>query len=649
MEFFNKKSRNSLTSGIILIMFCAVVFSSALFFCSKFLVNPIYDYLIRKTSPKNPSPEIIVVAIDDQSINKIGRWAWKRTYYADMFEYLEKIAGARLIVFDSVLVSYGDKASDEEFFERYSHLEKVIPGIFFSRKAGHFRNENENELNALFGKNFSVSVEDHRPSGLIAASTYAESSYAIKEVAKVSKAFGSVLSIPDEDGVIRKAEPLFLHEGKYYPSLALAVYSQLNSDAKFKLTKNSLTSNKLKIPLVSDKNGSYKYIRWYNPVDKGYSYPYKTVSAWKIIEASKHIAEKDNQTEYAPSLFQDKIVVIGATSTAIRDIKHTPMKSDYPGVYIQATVIDNVLNNEFIIKSSALQESLFLITIVLAGFLTIFYLRPVYSAILLSMLAVGYFYICLFFAYPNNYAPDAITPVVFIACTMLLGYGYRYYTEDARRRKTRDLIAKYVSKDIMEEILRDPDKVKLDGKRSDISVLFIDIRNFTHISETTPPEKVSELLNEYFSELVPIIFSHNGTVNKFIGDAIMAVFGAPVENPEHPVCAVKCALALYDKVQELRVKWVLEQDKPDITIGIGISSGEAFVGNVGSDERFEYSVIGNTVNVANRLESFNKIYKTSILISEATYERVKDVVPAKEIDSVCVTKDSEPIKIYKLK
>jgi adenylate cyclase len=232
---------------------------------------------------------------------------------------------------------------------------------------------------------------------------------------------------------------------------------------------------------------------------------------------------------------------------------------------------------------------------------------------------------------------------------MLIGYGYRYYVEDARKRKTRDLIAKYVSKDIMEEILRDPDKTKLDGKRSDISVLFIDIRNFTHISETTPPEKVSELLNEYFSELVPIIFSYNGTVNKFIGDAIMAVFGAPVENPEHPVCAVKCAIALYEKVQELRVKWVLEQDKPDITIGIGISSGEAFVGNVGADERFEYSVIGNTVNVANRLESFNKIYKTSILISEATYERVKDVVAAEENDSVCVTKDSEPIKIYKLK
>lgn len=646
MKIFN---RNKLASCIILMMFCIVMFSSALFFCSKFLVNPVYDYLIRKTSPKNPSHEIVIVTIDDQSINKIGRWPWKRTYYADMFEYLEKIAGARLIVFDSVLVSYGDKANDEEFFKKYSHLKKVIPGIFFSRKAGHFYNENESELNALFSENFSVNVEDHRPARLKAASTYAESSFAIKEIAKSSKAFGSVLSIPDDDGVIRKAEPLFLHKGNYYPSLALAVYSQLNPNAKFRLSKNSLISDKLKIPLVSNKNGSYKYIRWYKPVDKGVSYPYKTVSAWKVIEASKHNVQKDNQAEYAPYLFQDKIVVIGATSTAIKDIKRTPMNSDYPGVYIQATAIDNILNNDFITRPSALQESLILVAFVVIGFLTIFYMRPVYSAVLLGILAVGYFYVCLFFAYPNNYAPDAITPVVFIACTMLIGYGYRYYVEDARKRKTRDLIAKYVSKDIMEKILRDPDKIKLDGKRSDISVLFIDIRNFTYISETTPPEKVSELLNEYFSELVPIIFSHNGTVNKFIGDAIMAVFGAPVENPEHPVCAVKCALALYEKVQELRVKWVLEQDKPDITIGIGISSGVAFVGNVGSDERFEYSVIGNTVNVANRLESFNKIYKSSILISEATHERVKDVVAAEEIDSVCVTKDSEPIKIYKLK
>ena len=285
----------------------------------------------------------------------------------------------------------------------------------------------------------------------------------------------------------------------------------------------------------------------------------------------------------------------------------------------------------------------------MTGLLAIFYLPPLYSSVLLTFLAVGYFYACMFFAYPNNFAPDPVTPVIFIVCAMLIGYGYEYFIEDVYKRKARDLMAKYVSKDIMEEVLKDPDRIKLDGKRADITVSFIDIRNFTHMSEVMPPEKVSELLNEYFSDLIPVIFKYNGTVNKFIGDAVMIIFGAPVENADHPENAVKCALEILEKVKELRVKWVLEDDKPDINIGIGISSGEAFVGNIGSDERFEYSAIGSTVNIANRLESFNKIYKTSILISEKTYEQVKDIIVAKEVDSVCVTQDSEPIKIFELK
>lgn len=655
MNSFSKKIGDFLAKYLILGMFSLVVFSSAWFFCTNFLVNPVYDFLIRKTSPAKASQDIVVVAIDDQSISKIGRWPWKRTYYADMFEYLENIAGAKAIVFDSVLVSYGDKADDKEFFERLSSLDKVILGMFFSKSKGHFYNENEDEMKKFFAHHFSANVTDKRSSlELQAVSNYSESSYALPEVAKASNSFGSVLSHPDEDGIIRKIEHIFLHSGTFYPSLAIAVIQKFDSNAEFKLYKNFLNvkteEKNYNIPVYSDKDGSFSYLRWYKPANKNESYPYKTVSAWKIIESYKvGNTDKSFPLPVDTALFKDKIVVIGATSTAIKDIKSTPMQFDYPGVYIQATTIDNVLHNDFIVKPPHLQELLILFFCIAVGFAAIAYLQPVYSAILLTIFTVGYFYVCLFYAYPGSYAPDPITPVVFIACTMLIGYGYKYFVEDARKRKTRDLIARYVSKDIMEEILRDPEKVKLDGKRSNISVLFIDIRNFTHISETMPPERVSEILNEYFSELIPVIFAHNGTVNKFIGDAIMAVFGAPVENEEHPTNAVKCALALYEKVKELRVKWVLEQDKPDITIGIGISSGEAFVGNVGSDERFEYSVIGNTVNVANRLENFNKIYKTSILISEATYNRVEDIVVAEEIDSVSVTVDSEPIKIFKLK
>lgn len=615
---FHKKN---LSSAIILAIFSFIILWPAYFFCAGLAVKPVYDFIIKVTAPVKTSDDVVIVTIDDQSISKIGRWPWKRTYYADIFEYLENTAGARVIAFDSVIVSRGnDPEDDEEFFKRVSALDSVIPGVFFSKKSSFFYNENLDELHNSFRGKFSVNVKDNRPEHLKQNIQYKSCSYSVKELAESVEKTGSVLSHPDNDGIIRKAEHLFYYKGDYYPSLALAVFNELYPGTGIEIDRHSLKINDFSVPI---EDGRFSYIKWYRKK------PFKTFSAWKIIE----------NNGISPSDFKDKIVVVGTTSTALKDIKSTPLKVDYPGVYIQATLIENLLNRDFMVKPSKLHEALVLLTVLAVSFFAVFFLPPLYSSISLFLLGLGYFYVCMFFAYPNNLALDPVTPVVFIICVMLLGYGYEYFIEDEKKAKTRQLIAKYVSKDIMETILADIDGTKLGGKRAEITVLFVDIRNFTRISETLPPEKVSELLNNYFSHIIPIIFKYRGTVNKFVGDALLVIFGAPVENPNHPELAVNCALEILDKAREL----------DSITIGIGISSGEAFVGNIGSDERFEYTAIGNTVNVASRLESFNKLYKTSALISESTYERVKEIVEAQEIDSVCVTQNSEPIRIFELK
>jgi adenylate cyclase len=188
----------------------------------------------------------------------------------------------------------------------------------------------------------------------------------------------------------------------------------------------------------------------------------------------------------------------------------------------------------------------------------------------------------------------------------------------------------------------------LGGKCADISVLFVDIRNFTSIADSLEPEAVGAFLNEYFAEMVPIIHKYKGNVNKFIGDEIMVIFGAPIETTNHAAQAVKCAVEIFDKVKNLQKKWQ-NKNRPIFDIGIGISTGVAFVGNIGTKEIFEYSAVGHTVNTAHRLETFNKIYKTTILISENTYNSVQGIIEAEEVDSVCIAKKSEPIKIYELK
>ena len=615
---------------ILIVLLSLILFSSAYALCSNFFVNPVYDFLVKLTAPEKASEEIVVVAIDDASINRIGRWPWRRTVYTDIFEFLENKANAKVIAFDSVLTSYGYKEDDDTFFNRFSRLKKVIPGMFFSREEGHFSGKKGGDE-----EKFSVKVRDLRSEKTKETSKYMDASFSLKEIMAFSEKMGSVLSSPDSDGVIRRVEHVFYYKDKYYPSLALAVFQVLYPDTVFELNETNLKGisdeKQFSIPIITGKKGSFSYLKWYKT-------PYKTISAWKIIE--NHVN---------PEFFKDKIVVLGATSTAIKDIKTTPMGFDYPGVYIQATAIDNLINSNFMRKLSWIQECLILFLSILIGVLAIIFLPPLYSSISLTFLAVGYFYACLFWMYPNGFALDAVTPIVFLACTMLIGYGYEYFLEYTQKNKTRTLMEKYVSKEIMTEILKDTENVDFKGKREDISILFADIRNFTHISETIPPEEVTKLLNEYFNELIPVIFKHKGTVNKFIGDAVMVIFGAPIADANHAENAVKCALDMINTVNSLSLQWLLTENKPSINIGIGISSGEAFVGNVGAVERFEYTAIGNTVNVANRLESFNKLYKTSILISEDTYERVKDRVKVKEIDSVSVTQDSEPLKIYELK
>ncbi len=629
-----------------------ILFWSAFYLSENFIKDKIYDFMVAITAKKQVSKDIVVVAIDDQSINKIGRWPWKRTSYTDIFEYLENYGQAKVIAFDSIINSYGGKDDDKEFFDRLSKLKKVIPGMFFSKQKAYFINNNEVKLENIFKKNFSITIVDNRPKKIIKNSKYLSTSYALKEIMNSVSGMGSVLSNPDEDGIIRHSEPVFYYKNSYYPSLALATFNKLRPESEFMLDKNSLKikNNGVKtvnMPLHSGKYGSYNYIKWYKSNNNSCEYPYKTISAWKILESYNNIKNKKLSLVSKEEL-KDKIIFLGVTSTALKDIKLTPMSSDYPGVYIQATLTENLLNNEFINKFSNFENIIVIFAMTLLTFLIVFNLPALYSCVMSTLLALTYFSFCLFIAYPNNYAPDAVTPILFVFCAMLIGYGYRYFAEDNKKREIKHLIAKYVSKDILDAVMADVDSSKLGGKRADVSILFADIRNFTSLAETLEPEAVSGILNEYFSEMIPVIFSNKGTVNKFIGDALLVIFGAPVENSEHPKLAVKCATEMLKKTVEMKEKWQKE-NKPLIEIGIGISSGIAFVGNIGSDDRHEYSAIGSTVNIASRLESFNKLYKTNILISEYTYERVKEIIEAKEVDSVCVTQNSEPMKIYEVK
>ena len=231
--------------------------------------------------------------------------------------------------------------------------------------------------------------------------------------------------------------------------------------------------------------------------------------------------------------------------------------------------------------------------------------------------------------------------------TMILAYIHRYIIEARSKEKVEKAMGKYMSEDVMKRVIQNIDNLGLGGKKAVVTVLFSDIRGFTSMSEKMSAQEVSQLLNEYFSEMEPIVTKYNGIINKFIGDAIMAVFGEPIQDENHPINAVKCGYEMLEKVSELNKKWQ-NKNKPAIQIGVGINTGEVFVGNIGSEKRMEYTVIGDTVNLASRLESYNKTYKTSILISPTTYEYSKTNLSVNKISDVEIRGKAEKIDIFEV-
>jgi adenylate cyclase len=345
--------------------------------------------------------------------------------------------------------------------------------------------------------------------------------------------------------------------------------------------------------------------------------------------------------------FKDKIVLIGATAIGIYDLRVTPFSTNMAGIEKHASVVDNILRGDFLRRTLDLDIPLIFVFTLILGIL-IPRLGAKAGAALFLLVFAGY---SLFVHY--LFASKGIWfSYIYPASALFFGYtsqtAYRFFTEERRARDIRKMFSSYVSKRIVDELIRDPSKAKLGGDRKEITVLFSDIRGFTNFSEKHQPEEVVSLLNEYLGAMTQIVFEHDGTLDKFVGDAIMALWGAPVGQPDHAERACRCAVDMITKLNELQNKWTAE-GKYAIDIGIGINTGDMVVGNMGAEgKKMDYTVIGDNVNLGARLESLTRKYNNHIIISEYTYGKVKDIVKVNELGSVTVKGKERPVEIYDL-
>ena len=653
------KIKHILTTFVIIFLFIVI------YFLSYNLAEPkAYDFMTKNfltqkfSFDKNKkiygSDDIVLIVIDAKTVEK-HRWPWKRESYCKIFDYLYH-AKPKFIVYDAIITTLDkdNPTSDTKFFNSVKKLDNLIVG--FMPKLTSYRDKKQGEiLDKSFSQKFGINLIDKTSK---TPDTYQSFMTFPKPYFESVKNIGSVSMFPgfingnlanwaiDENH--RNHEYLFRYKGQFYPSLAMKTFLLENNNPEIVLTNKAIKFPSLNYEIKQRKTyyQTITPLRFYSQYDSGYSH--KNYSAVDIMESYDAI-KKGKKPILAPEIFKDKIVLIGANVPAgegLNDNKNTPVSVNHPGVDIQATAIDNIMNNDFLFVIPQWINILFTI---LGMFFVYVFIRifDLYKSIF-STLSIIFAYfvlgsICFYFGIIIN----VLTPVIFFVLTTILAYTHKFVLENKSKEKVKTAMGKYISEDIMKRVVQNIDNLGLGGKKSVVTVLFSDIRGFTTMSEQMTAQQVSEILNEYFTEMEPIITKYNGVINKFIGDAVMAIFGEPIQDKNHAQNAVKCAYAMLQRVKELQKKWVKE-GKPKIEIGVGINTGEVFVGNIGSVNRMEYTVIGDTVNLASRLESYNKIYKTKLLISPTTYEEVKGFTDVIKISDVQIRGKANKMDIYEV-
>lgn len=648
-------------------LFFIIVFLSLIFvyFVTYNFVEPKgYDFMVRHTlTEKLPfdnkkqvygSKDIVLVVIDAKTVDKY-RWPWKRELNCKIFDYFQKYAHPDIVVHDSIVATLDSEnpESDKKFFNSISKLDNLIVG-FMPGVLGWENKTFGNIYDSAFRK-FAVKAEDKTTS---MPNFYSSIMPYPKPYFDSVKYAGSVTMLPgfingniasySIDEVFRNHEYLLKYNGNIYPSVAMKAFLVKNNNPEIVFTNSQIYFPELnyRIRQKTTKYQSIVPLRFYKLDSEGYSHP--KISAVDIMDSYDNLNRKQSPV-INPELFKNKIVVIGAnvpSGTGLNDNKNTPMISNHPGVDIQATAIDNIFHNDFLKVAPHWLN----ILITIFGMLTVYCIIRIcdlFKSIGLSIGLVAAYIIAASICFYSGIVVNVITPPVMFIVTMLVAYTHKFVLENRSKEKVKSAMGKYMSEDVMKRVIQNIDNLGLGGKKATVTVLFADIRGFTSMSETMSAQQVSEILNEYFTEMEPIISKYNGIINKFIGDAVMAIFGEPIQDKNHPSNAVRCGYEMLLKVKELQKKWAGE-GKPKIEIGIGINTGEVFVGNIGSVNRMEYTVIGDTVNLASRLESYNKVYKTKMLISSSTYEATKSIIDVMKISDVEIRGKSHRMNIYEV-
>jgi len=657
-----KKIKFAIFSIFIFLVLCFTAF-----IVNRALEPKAYDFMVRNVllrklpfdNTKNVygHDDIVLIVIDHDSLQQY-RWPWKRDLIAKIVNYFSEYAKPKVLIHDGILTALDDNdpQSDRRYFEAIKKMDNLVEGFMYGSKP-YSDMEKGTKYDNMFIEKFgikNVRFEDYSlpPIDYIFPSILTSPQEFLDSV----KNIGSITTIPayingnQVDEVYRIHSYFYRYKDALMPSLAMSGFLYINNYPDIVIDENYITFPDLEYKIKHTTSAylpiSIVPVKYYKLQG---DYSHKSYSAVDIINSYDNIRQ-GKKPKIPPEIFKDKIVILGANDPiqdGLNDNKQTPVQLNHPMMDYQATCIDNLIHNDFLTVLPNWLNILITILAMIFVYYTIqthHLLKAINYSIIIILLNLGIASSCFYYGFVIN----TITPVIMCIITMIIAYIHRYVIEAKKKEMVTSAMSKYMSEDVMKDVIKNIDNLGLGGKKATVTVLFSDIRGFTSMSEKMSAQEVSSLLNEYFSEMEPIVSKYNGIINKFIGDAVMAVFGEPIQDENHPLNAVKCGYEMLTKVAELDLKWQKE-GKPVINIGVGINTGEVFIGNIGSEKRMEYTVIGDTVNLASRLESYNKTYKTSILISSSTYEASKEHIEVNQISDVEIRGKAQKMNIYEVK
>ncbi len=660
---------------ITLLILCAGIYAS-----SSKAVFPFLDIIELKTidlrfearGEKVPGSSVVLAVIDEKSLKAEGKWIWPRKKIAELVTRLSD-AGARVIAFDIVFSEADNKgvAVLQDVHQAVGRLNIDQPDFknYLNRLISESDNDrlladaiSNSKADIVLGNFFHMEAQEmiHMDENMIAAQAANIQSAACQSVQYSSeKAFVNDLFMevsapeanisviagstpysghfnmrPDKDGVIRWIPGVFKFRDQLYAHLslkALAAYTNNPLDVfvedvgvdRIQIGDLQVPTDELGRIMVNYRGGSKRF---------------------------PHISVTDILNDRVdPRELKDKLVIVGVTAIGVYDLRVTPFDTNFPGVEINANLIDSILSRDFLYQPALVEIYGIIAMLILGGFLgwLLPKIKVIPGAVSALGLMVGYFFLCLYLFAAQGIVLNIVYPVIVTLFIYISISAYRYFVEEGQKRFIKSAFSTYLAPAVVNQLIESPERLVLGGEERQITAFFSDVAGFTSISEKLSPHELVELLNEFLTEMSDIILAHNGLVDKYEGDAIIAMFGAPNDLENHAQVACAASIDMQERLLVLRKKWETEK-KLIIRMRVGLSSGPAVVGNMGSKDRMDYTMMGDTVNTAARLEGVNKVYGTYTMISETTYEGAEESIVARELDAINVMGKAIPVKIYEL-